>query len=89
MGSWGLLLHSITAGVYALFIQVSNCEENQNLYGMYSVQEHITKLLGLKRSYQFGLAVFAISMAVTVLSTNRWQHKDTYCPSLTFFSHSA
>ena len=22
MGSWGLLLHSITAGVYALFIQV-------------------------------------------------------------------
>ena len=69
MGSWGLLLHSITAGVYALFIQVS--EENQNLYGMYSVQEHITKLLGLKRSYQFGLAVFAISMAVTVLSTNR------------------
>merc|ERR1719209_1689752 len=53
MGSWGLLLHSITAGVYALFIQ-----------------EHITKLLGLKRSYQFGLAVFAISMAVTVLSTN-------------------
>jgi len=53
MGSWGLLLHSITAGVYALFIQ-----------------EHITKLLGLKRSYQFGLAVFAISMAITVLSTN-------------------
>ena len=45
---------------------------------MYFVQEHITKLLGLKRSYQFGLAVFAISMAVTVLSTNRWQHKEIY-----------
>ena len=37
-------------------------------------QEHITKMLGLKRSYQFGLAVFAISMAVTVLSTNRCQY---------------
>jgi len=52
MGSWGLLLHSITAGTYALFIQ-----------------EHVTKLLGLKRSYQFGLMVFSISMAATVLST--------------------
>ena len=83
MGSWGLLLHSITAGVYALFIQVTpSLGENQKSYviiwSMYSVQEHITKLLGLKRSYQFGLAVFAISMAVTVLSTNRWQHKEIY-----------
>lgn len=25
MGSWGLLLHSITAGTYALFIQVRVC----------------------------------------------------------------
>ena len=31
----------------------------------------MTKLLGLKRSYQFGLMVFAISMAATVLSTGR------------------
>lgn len=52
MGSWGLLLHSLTAGIYALFIQ-----------------EHVTRVLGLKRSYQFGLAIFALSMAVTVLST--------------------
>lgn len=52
MGSWGLLLHSITAGFYAIF-----------------VQEHVTRVLGLRRSYQFGLAVFSLSMGVTVLST--------------------
>ena len=70
MGSWGLLLHSITAGVYALFIQVEIFKWFIHVIAFYD-QEHITKLLGLKRSYQFGLAVFAISMAVTVLSTNR------------------
>jgi len=53
MGSWGLLLHSVTAGVYALFLQ-----------------EHVTRAVGLKRSYQLGLAVFSVSMAVTVLSTS-------------------
>lgn len=53
MGSWGLLLHSITACVYAVFIQ-----------------EHVTKLIGLKRSYQLGLGIFALSMAVTVLNTS-------------------
>lgn len=50
MGSWGLLLHSITAGVYAVFIQ-----------------EHVTNAIGLRRSYQLGLAVFSISMAASVL----------------------
>jgi len=53
MGSWGLLLHSITACVYAVFIQ-----------------EHVTRMLGLRRSYQLGLGIFAISMAVTVLNTS-------------------
>jgi len=53
MGSWGLLLHSITACVYAVF-----------------VQEHVTKMIGLRRSYQLGLAIFALSMAVTVLNTS-------------------
>merc|ERR1719369_620049 len=53
MGSWGLLLHSITACVYAVFIQ-----------------EHVTKMLGLRRSYQLGLSIFALSMAVTVLNTS-------------------
>lgn len=37
----------------------------------HGAQEHVTKLLGLKRSYQFGLMVFSISMAATVLSTGR------------------
>lgn len=50
MGSWGLLLHSITACLYAVL-----------------VQEHVTKLIGLKRSYQFGLGMFSLSMAATVL----------------------
>jgi len=53
MGSWGLLLHSITACLYAVF-----------------VQEHVTKMIGLRRSYQLGLAVFSLSMAITVLNTS-------------------
>ena len=36
------------------------------------VQEHVTKLIGLKRSYQLGLGIFALSMAVTVLNTSRY-----------------
>ena len=53
MGSWGLLLHSITACLYAVFFQ-----------------EYVTKMIGLKRSYQLGLGVFSLSMAVTVLNTS-------------------
>jgi len=53
MGSWGLLLHSVTACIYAMFIQ-----------------EKVTERFGLKRSYQIGLAFFALSMAVTVLNTS-------------------
>ena len=36
------------------------------------IQEHVTKLIGLKRSYQLGLGIFALSMAVTVLNTSRY-----------------
>ena len=53
MGSWGLLLHSITACLYAVFFQ-----------------EYVTKMIGLKRSYQLGLGIFSLSMAVTVLNTS-------------------
>jgi len=53
MGSWGLLLHSITACLYAVFFQ-----------------DYVTKIIGLKRSYQLGLGLFSISMAVTVLNTS-------------------
>merc|ERR1719225_1118842 len=53
MGSWGLLLHSITACLYAVFFQ-----------------DYVTKMVGLKRSYQLGLGVFSVSMAVTVLNTS-------------------
>ena len=53
MGSWGLLLHSITACLYAVFFQ-----------------DYVTKLIGLKRSYQLGLGIFSVSMAVTVLNTS-------------------
>ena len=39
---------------------------------MYAVffQEYVTKKIGLKRSYQLGLGVFSLSMAVTVLNTS-------------------
>ena len=53
MGSWGLLLHSITACLYAVFFQ-----------------DYVTKMVGLKRSYQLGLGIFSVSMAVTVLNTS-------------------
>ena len=53
MGSWGLLLHSITACLYAVFFQ-----------------EYVTRVIGLKRSYQLGLGIFSLSMAVTVLNTS-------------------
>ena len=53
MGSWGLLLHSITACLYAVFFQ-----------------DYVTKMIGLKRSYQLGVGIFSISMAVTVLNTS-------------------
>ena len=53
MGSWGLLLHSITACLYAVFFQ-----------------DYITKMIGLKRSYQLGVGIFSVSMAVTVLNTS-------------------
>jgi len=53
MGSWGLLLHSITACLYAVFFQ-----------------DYVTKMIGLKRSYQLGLGLFSISMAITVLNTS-------------------
>ena len=41
--------------------------------GIYAVfiQEHITNAIGLRRSYQLGLAVFSISMAATVLLSTR------------------
>ena len=53
MGSWGLLLHSITACLYAVFFQ-----------------DYVTKMIGLKRSYQLGVGIFSVSMAVTVLNTS-------------------
>ena len=33
-------------------------------------QDYVTKMVGLKRSYQLGLGVFSVSMAVTVLNTS-------------------
>ena len=48
------------------------------LYAVF-VQEHVTKMIGLRRSYQLGLAVFSLSMAITVLNTSRYGHSfSTY-----------
>jgi len=56
MGSWGLLLHSLTAGLYAVFIQ-----------------EHMTRYLGMRMSYQLGLIVFSASMGATVVFSHSLQ----------------
>ena len=39
---------------------------------MYAVffQDYVTKMIGLKRSYQLGLGLFSLAMAVTVLNTS-------------------
>ena len=52
----------------------------------HGAQEHVTKLLGLKRSYQFGLMVFSISMAATVLSTGRLTPPLFLCKSFPILS---
>ena len=39
------------------------------LYAVF-FQDYVTKMVGLKRSYQLGLGVFSVSMAVTVLNTS-------------------
>jgi hypothetical protein len=47
--------------------------------GIYAVfiQEHVTNAIGLRRSYQLGLGIFAISMAATVLLSTRYP--SMYC----------
>ena len=39
------------------------------LYAVF-FQDYVTKMIGLKRSYQLGLGLFSISMAITVLNTS-------------------